>query len=102
MLEKLKQDNFWLGVALGTVLPVVVFGLVYFIDGLLSDYKNVPVVIKDSTKYVMAVFVNLLTFRLYMISWRMNNAGKGILAITFFWGITYIMLFQVFNKVSLF
>lgn len=102
MLEKLKKDNFWFGVAIGTAIPLIVFGIVYLIDDYLSDWRMVRTVIKDSTKFLLAVFFNLVLFRLYMVSWKMDKTGKGLLAITFLWAMLYVLLFQLLDKKYLF
>lgn len=101
-MEKLKKDNFWFGVAIGTAIPLIVFGIVYLIDDYLSDWRMVRTVIKDSTKFLLAVFFNLVLFRLYMVSWKMDKTGKGLLAVTFLWAMLYILLFQLMDKKYLF
>lgn len=102
MLEKLKKDNFWFGVAIGIIVPAIVFGIVYLIDIWLSDMRLVRTVIKDSTKFLLAVFFNLVLFRLYMVSWKMDQTGKGLLAITFLWAMLYLLLFQLMEEKYLF
>ena len=102
MLEKLKKDNVWFGAAMGLVVPLVVFTIVYFIDMYLSDMQHVRTVIKDATKFLIAVFFNLILFRIYMVNWKMDQTGKGLLGITFVLAILYVILFQVMEEKYLF
>lgn len=102
MWEKLKKDNFWFGVAIGILMPMLLFSLIYAIDAYISDLKMVRTVIKDSTKFMLAVFANLALFRLYMVSWKMDQTGKGLLAVTFLWAMLYLLLFQLFDHKYLF
>lgn len=102
MLEKLKKDNFWFGLVLGIVVPVIVFTIVYFIDDQLGLMQKKRTVIKDSTKVLIAVFFNLILFRIYMVNWKMDKTGRGLLAMTFVWAIMYVILFQAMGEKYLF
>lgn len=94
MLEKIKKDNFLFGFVMGLFIPLLVFIAVYAIDSYLADLKQVKTVIKDSTKYIIGVFINLVLFRLYMVNWKMDKTGKGLLAMTFILAIGYVVLFE--------
>lgn len=94
MLEKIKKDNFLFGFVMGLLIPLLVFIAVYAIDAYLADLKQVKTVIKDSTKYIIGVFINLILFRLYMVNWKMDETGKGLLAMTFILAMVYVVLFE--------
>lgn len=102
MFEKLKKDNFWLGMAMALIIPLVVFIIVYLVNNYFSDIKKVRTIIQDHTKYLIAVFFNLVIFRIYMVNWKMDKTGKGILAMTFLLAMGYLMLFQVLKEKYLF
>jgi len=102
MWEKLKKDNFWFGLALGIVIPLVVFTIVYMIDDQLGVMQKKRTVIKDSTKVLIAVFFNLILFRIYMVNWKMDKTGRGLLAMTFIWAIMYVILFEAMGEKYLF
>lgn len=102
MWEKLKKDNFLFGFFMGLIVPVFVFTVVYFIDDYLSDVQKVRTVIKDSTKYLLGVFFNLVLFRIYMVNWKMDRTGKGLLAMTFILAIGYVILFEAMGKKYIF
>lgn len=97
MWEKLKKDNFWFGVIIGIILPLIVFTIVYFIDDYLGYVKGARTVIKDATKYMIGVFSNLILFQIYMVSWKMDRTGRGLVAITLFWAVGYVVLFQLMD-----
>jgi hypothetical protein len=94
VLEKIKKDNFLFGFVMGLLIPLLVFIAVYAIDAYLADLKQVKTVIKDSTKYIIGVFINLILFRLYMVNWKMDETGKGLLAMTFILAMVYVVLFE--------
>ena len=102
MLEKLKRDNFWFGFIMGLIIPVVIFGIAYVIDGYFSKIKEMPTIVQDSTKYIIGVFFNLILFRIYMVNWRMDRTGRGLLAVTFVFALGYVILFHVMEKKFLF
>jgi hypothetical protein len=79
---------------MGLLIPLLVFIAVYAIDAYLADLKQVKTVIKDSTKYIIGVFINLILFRLYMVNWKMDETGKGLLAMTFILAMVYVVLFE--------
>ena len=97
MLEKLKKDNFLFGVIVGLVVPFIAFTIVSGIDEYLAQAKGARVVIKDDTKYLIGVFFNLALFQIYMVSWKMDRTGRGLVAITFFLAIGYVVLFQLMD-----
>jgi hypothetical protein len=98
----LKKDNALLGLAIALLTPIMMFIPIYFLDKYLAESRGVPYVIKDETKFVMSIFFNLIFFRLYMINWKLDKTGRGILGGTFILAMVYLVLFHVMDKKTIF
>ena len=98
----LNRNDGKFGLLLGILVPLITFGLVYLIDLFLSAQTGNAYVIKDGTKLVIGVAINVLLFRYYMVNRRMDRTGQGILAATFFYAIIYVIVFVLMDKGQLF
>jgi hypothetical protein len=81
----LKKDNWILGIALGLLLPLAIYGILYFIMvnwGTVDETLGV-FYIKESTMQLISIFSNLFTFRYYMVNLKYDKTGRGILLVTF-------------------
>ncbi len=90
----LKKDNWILGIALGILLPLVVYGIIFFamhkwgrIDSTLSLYF-----IKESTMQLAGIFANMFIFRYYMVNLKYDKTGRGILMSTFLYAGVFVFL----------
>ncbi|MGQ3013998.1 MAG: hypothetical protein ACT6QS_09850 [Flavobacteriales bacterium] len=90
------------GLLLGFLVPLVTFGLVYLADIFFAGQAGKPYVIKDGTKLVIGVAINVILFRYYMVNKRMDRTGQGILAATFAYAILYVILFVMMGREQLF
>lgn len=94
-----KQDSIWLGLAIGLILPVLVFYLFESINVYGSRHLlDKPVVFSKSTSQLIALFTNVIVFRIYMLRLEMDYTGRGILLATFI----YAFIFFYMNKSYLF
>ena len=94
-----KRDNLWFGLAIGLILPVAVFYLFEAINIYSSkELFDKPVIFAKSTSHLIALFFNVLVFRVYMLRWLLDNTGRGILLATFIYALTFFYL----NKSYLF
>lgn len=94
-----KKDNLWFGLAIGILLPLIVYYLFEAFNIYTSrELLNKPVIIAKSTSQLIALFFNVLVFRLYMLRWEMDYTGRGILMATFI----YAIIFFYINKSYLF
>ncbi|MPM05194.1 hypothetical protein SDC9_51482 [bioreactor metagenome] len=85
-----RRDNFWLGIGISLVLPV----LTYFLLQLISMIFATPngEIFKKSTDQLLAVCSNLIPFRYYLVKLKADKTGKGIMLITFVMAIIYFYL----------
>jgi lipid-A-disaccharide synthase-like uncharacterized protein len=92
-----KKDNWILGIALGILIPVLVYGLLYAIVkywSTLNDALHFEL-IKQSTLQLAGIFVNMFTFRYYMVNLRYDKTGRGILLATFVYAGIFVYLYVV-------
>jgi hypothetical protein len=94
-----KRDNLWLGIAIGIALPLSAY---YLFEGLnvysSRQLLDKPVIFSKSTSQLIALFMNVLIFRVYMLRWEMDRTGRGILLATF----VYALVFFYMNRSYLF
>ncbi len=85
-----RVDNFLVGFAIGSLLPVIfLVGLhMFFLEYLQSN-------IKEDTIYVLSVMVNFFIFRYYLINLKKDKTGRGILLATFGHAFVYVYLYII-------
>ncbi len=98
----LKRDSAKLGILLGLLVPAIFFLCLWLADQFFATRLDKEYMIKDGTKLVIGVAVNVLLFRWYMVKMRFDQTGKGILAATFFYAIFYMIFFVMLDKTLLF
>ncbi len=94
-IKILHKDSMWLGIALGIILPLVSFGILYAISVLLAPPSR-DYLIKLSTITLVSVFTNLFTLRYYLLKLKFDRTGRGILLVTFILAIGYFATFSYF------
>ena len=93
----LKKDHYVLGIAIGLITPVLLFGLIYGINYLLLLMGVANHFLDLQTHLFVSLFGNLLPIRYYFVNLTYDKTGRGILLVTF----TVVLLFFAF-KDSLF
>jgi hypothetical protein len=71
----LKKDSLWLGMAIGLVGPLLLFGIVCLVKMLVGNLAL------DKAMFV-SVALNIVPIRYYFISAKMDRTGRGVLAMT--------------------
>ena len=94
-MEKLKSDQLWLGIVLGILLPVLVFGILFLIAKCCAPVGK-ELLIPMSTLLLVSIFTNLFTMRYYLVKLKYDRTGRGILLVTFLMAIAYFILFDKF------
>lgn len=100
-MRLLKKNNGWLGLGMGLLMPIVIFVIIHLLDRQLAHDRGRLFIIRDDQKFVISVILNILIFRLYMVSWRLEQTGKGILGATFLYAIFYVVYFEILGKAFL-
>ena len=90
----LKKDNWALGIIMGLVVPMIVYGIVLTIVrtyGVVDEIRGIYMM-KPSTMQLIGIFSNLFTFRYYMVNLKYDKTGRGILLATFIYaGVFFYM-----------
>ena len=71
----LKKDSFWLGMGIGLVGPLILFGIIYLVKMLMGHLAL------EKAMFV-SVALNIVPIRYYFISAKMDRTGRGVLAMT--------------------
>jgi hypothetical protein len=87
-----KRDSTILGIAIGLILPVTVFGILSLLNMLLANYISQDKVILERTMYLVSIFMNLIPLRWYLVTWKLELTGRGILLITFVLMIFFFLI----------
>jgi hypothetical protein len=91
-----EKNHFGFGMALGAVLPLITFMLLFLADEHLMHRGPGAVVVPPNIMAFLSIALNLLPFRYYMIQLRYERTGRGILFSTFMLGfINVLYLFLV-------
>jgi hypothetical protein len=77
LFNKLKSDSWGLGILLGLLLPLIVYALLVIV----INFTGLG--LARANAMLLSVFINLFTFRYYMVSLNFDRTGRGILLVTF-------------------
>jgi hypothetical protein len=70
-----RKDSFWLGMVIGLLGPLILFGILYIIRLLIGHLAL------DKAMFV-CVALNIVPIRYYFITAEMDRTARGILLIT--------------------
>jgi len=89
------RDNIYFGIAIGVILPLILWLLLKLvIEVIIPDVFNMNMpLIKPATLSLIAIFVNLLSMRYYLLRLKFDFTGRGILISTFVLAIYYFTQF---------
>ena len=92
MINKLRKDSLWMGLALGFLIPMHIFFLMELIIYFL------PQEIKDANVFTLqrliliSIIPNVFLLRYYLLKLKYDLTGRGIVAMTFVIGIIFIII----------
>ncbi len=89
----LKQDSLPLGVAVGLILPVLFFAILYSIDYLLFHFFGSHLTSQFDFLYLFSITANLFPIRYYLVNLKFEKSGMGVLAVTIIEIVLYFFLF---------
>jgi hypothetical protein len=79
----LKKNNMALGVLVGLVLPCLVFGFLWLISLLVKAEGAWAQPFQTRNMMLLAVALNLIPMRIYLVNYKFDKTGRGILLVTF-------------------
>jgi hypothetical protein len=92
-MNLLKKDNFFLGLAMGLLLPLPVYAVFYALDVLLKSTGWWHGLQQPENIYLLSVVGNFLLIRLTFVTWKNQKTGKGVLLMTITLILTFFFLY---------
>jgi hypothetical protein len=92
MIDKLRQDSFWMGLLLGSVIPALIFGLLELIIYFLPHQVKDANVFTLQRLILISIIPNVLLLRYYLLKLKYDLTGRGILAVTFVIAIFFVVI----------
>jgi hypothetical protein len=92
MIDKLRQDSFWMGLLLGTLIPALIFGLLELIIFFLPYQIKEANVFTLQRLILISIIPNVLLLRYYLLKLKYDLTGRGILAVTFVIAILFVII----------
>lgn len=78
-----KKDNWTLGMAIGIVLPLIIYAIAILILSQWGEVKSFVYTPNPKTPALIGVVANILAFRYFMVNLKYDKTGRGILFVTF-------------------
>ncbi len=92
----LSKDTFWVGLAVGTLTPIMLFiALIEINTMLIENYFRGGAGLSEQFRAIISVCVNILPFIIYNRT-RKDNAMRGIMLPTFIYAV--VILFYYFGS----
>ncbi len=88
-----NRNHFGFGLLLGLLFPALLWLLLYALDILILSLFHTHILAKQEYLYILSLAINLLTIRYYFVNLKYDKTGRGILLVTFVYGIAYFVLF---------
>jgi len=100
MIDKLRQDSFWMGLILGFLIPAFLFGalklIIFGVSKLVIYFFPLEIidasVLTLERLILISIIPNVLLLRYYLLKLKYDLTGRGILAITFVIGIIFSVI----------
>lgn len=93
MFNFIKKDSFWLGLALGIILPAVCFGILFFLNVTFINHETQKSIFRLTTVIIISIIPNALTLRYYLVTLKADKTGRGILFVTFIFAIIFMIFY---------
>jgi hypothetical protein len=88
----LKKNNFFLGLLIGLVLPAAIYGILYLTGKYVPQGSVWARPFETSKMVLFSLVLNVIPFRMYVVSYKCDKTGRGILFITFILVLAYFVI----------
>ncbi len=92
-MDFLKKDSYIVGIILGLLLPLPVYGLLFGLDILMKSTGLWHGLQQPENIYLLSIAANFLLIRLTIVKWKVTKTGKGVLLITIALILTFFFLY---------
>lgn len=90
----IERDSYLSGLIIGILLPVAAFGVFFVLDALIQRLFHLDHLLKASNLALLAIAMNMLALRYYLVKAKFEKTGMSIMALTFIMGILYFIVVQ--------
>ena len=87
------RDNFGFGILMGVLLPLVFLGVLYLIYKAVFLAFGVNILAEESYLFLLSIAANLFAIKYYFVNLKYDKTGRGILIVTFVFGLAYFAIF---------
>ncbi|MCF8368585.1 MAG: hypothetical protein K9G76_06045 [Bacteroidales bacterium] len=78
-----KKDHYLFGLAIGILVPVLLFGIIYLINFLILQTGITKTNLDLQSHVLISLFGNLFPIRYYFVNLKFEKTGRGVLLVTF-------------------
>ena len=78
----LKKNSYWLGLIIGVILPLFLFGILYTVNHYTKVFEHPPVILSIQKLMFVCSALNILPVRYYLMHGGLEKTGQGVLLIT--------------------
>lgn len=80
----LKKNSFWLGLVIGIIIPLILFGILYALNLFTKVFEHPPVILSTKKLMFICSALNILPVRYYFVNGGLEKTGQGVLFVTVF------------------
>ena len=88
-----NRDSFLTGIIIGIFLPTLFYLVLFGIDILVFQSFGSNIVAKPQYLYLLSIVANLFPIKYYFVNKKREKTGRGVLLVTFIFGILYFPIF---------
>ncbi|MFN5324566.1 MAG: hypothetical protein ACK5C5_06585 [Bacteroidota bacterium] len=90
----IKKDSMITGILIALVVMISGYFILHYLNIWISkSFFDKPPIFRESTVQVIAIFLNVFPFRYYMLKTNYEYTGRGILLVTFVFGLSYFFYY---------
>ncbi|MCF8218632.1 MAG: hypothetical protein K9I29_01315 [Bacteroidales bacterium] len=93
MISFLKKDTFLLGIILGLLVPVVLYFIIFYVNGFLEDSTGKDFLTQNTTMLI-SIVLNVFVLRYFLVNKNREKTGRGVLMATFAYSIFFFIVFM--------
>lgn len=90
-----NKDSYWFGILIGILMPLAVYGLLYFTLYIYNQAASTASNFDESLLQLVSPVINLFLLRYYFVTKKYDETGRGILLVTFIYVIAYFVINRV-------
>ncbi len=92
-MKIIKKNLYVLGLVLGSVLPLILFSLLFGVNQILSMSQGIGEILRPDQMLLLSLIINLLPLRLYFVNLKYEKTGIGVLVVTFIYIMSYFAIY---------